>query len=119
MAKSRFEHGYYADSVESALKDVNNRVKKHNKAQTGQELDGADLMHQAFSPKKPIIVLDDIMTDTGRSIQLGYMEIFAGSMTGVRNPKAHANIVIDRQRAVHFLFLASLLMYKLDEAKID
>jgi len=43
------------------------------------------------------------------------MQIFAGAMTGIRNPKAHANIVIDRNRAIHLLFLASLLFFKLDE----
>ena len=47
----------------------------------------------------------------------GYMEIFAGTITGIRNPKAHDNIVIDEKRAIHLLYLASLLMYKLDEAK--
>ncbi len=45
------------------------------------------------------------------------MEIFAGTITGIRNPKAHDNIVIDEKRAIHLLYLASLLMYKLDEAK--
>ncbi|MBI5642543.1 MAG: hypothetical protein HY954_03600 [Deltaproteobacteria bacterium] len=35
-------------------------------------------------------------------------------MTGIRNPKAHNNIDIDENRAVHFIFLASLLMDKLD-----
>jgi hypothetical protein len=43
------------------------------------------------------------------------MQIFAGAMTGIRNPKAHANIIIDSNRAIHFLFLASLLMYVIDE----
>jgi hypothetical protein len=51
-------------------------------------------------------------------MQQGYMQIFAGSMTGIRNPKAHENISIDSVRAVHFLFLASLLMAKLDEANV-
>ncbi|MBA7577516.1 hypothetical protein ES708_19369 [subsurface metagenome] len=45
------------------------------------------------------------------------MQIFSGAMTGIRNPKAHENITIDSQRAIHFLFLASLLMFKIDEKK--
>ncbi len=44
------------------------------------------------------------------------MYIFAGAMTGIRNPKAHDNLTISIERATHFIFLASLLMYKLDEA---
>lgn len=43
------------------------------------------------------------------------MQIFSGAMTGIRNPKTHKNIKIDKKRAIHFLFLASLLMYKTDE----
>jgi hypothetical protein len=45
------------------------------------------------------------------------MQLFAGSMIGIRNPKAHENVVIDKNRAIHFLFLSSLLMYKIDESK--
>jgi uncharacterized protein (TIGR02391 family) len=75
------------------------------------------LMKQAFSLNKPIISLSDLSTKSGQSEQQGYEEIFAGAMTGIRNQKAHSNIVIDEKRATHLLYLASLLMYKLDEAK--
>lgn len=114
-AKARFEAGHYADAVESALKDLNTTVKEILKKKTGQELDGAALMNKAFSPNAAVIVLDDLSTETGRNIQQGYMQIFAGAMIGVRNPKAHGNITISPERAVHFLFLASLLFAKLDE----
>ncbi len=72
-------------------------------------------MKTAFSPNKPIIVFDDLSTETGKNIQQGYMEIFAGAMTGIRNPKAHDNIHITENRAKHFIYLASLLMNKIDE----
>lgn len=118
ISKKKFEDGHFADSVESALKEVNTRVKKYFKASQGKEPDGADLMHNAFSPKNPIIIIDDLSTESGRAMQQGYMELFAGSMTGIRNPKAHENITITSERAIHFLFLSSLLMSKLDEAGI-
>jgi uncharacterized protein (TIGR02391 family) len=114
-AKARFEAGHYADSVEAALKELNSVVKALVKKATGKELDGADLMHQALSPKNPIIILDDLGTESGRSQQTGYMGIFAGSMTGIRNPKAHENLTITKERAIHHLFLASLLFNRLDE----
>lgn len=110
--------GYYADAVESALKEINQCVKNIVKNKRGVELDGADLMFQTFSPKTPVIILGDLSSKTGENIQEGYMHIFAGAMKGIRNPKAHENISIDRERATHFIFLASLLMYKLDEAII-
>ena len=116
VSKNKFEDGYYADSVETAFKEINKRVKKIVKARIGKELDGAGLMYQAFSEQSPIIILDDLGSQTGRDIQKGYMQIFAGSMIGIRNPKAHDNIIISKDRAIHFIFLASLLMYKLDDA---
>lgn len=116
LCKSRFDAGHFADSIETAFKHINQTVKIKVKKKTGNELDGSSLMNTAFSPKTPIISLDDLSTENGRNIQTGYMQIFAGSMTGIRNPKAHDIINIDRERAIHFLFLASLLMYKLDEA---
>jgi len=116
IAKRKYDDGHFADAVESAFKDVNSRVKAYVKGKTGEELDGASLMTTAFSVKNPIIMLGDLTTESGDNMQKGYMQIFAGAMTGIRNPKAHENIIIDDQRAIHFLFLASLLMSKLDEA---
>lgn len=114
-ARPRFESGHFADAVEAAFKEINAIVKDLVRRKTGKELDGSDLMNNAFSPGKPLISLDDLSTESGRDIQQGFMLIFSGAMTGIRNPKAHANISISRERAIHFLFLASLLMYKLDE----
>jgi len=116
VAKDKFEDGYYADAVESAFKEINKYVKKIVRDKTGEELHGTNLMYKALSERNPIIVLDDLSSETGRNIQKGYMQIFAGAMTGIRNPKAHENITVSKDRATHFIFLASLLMYKLHEA---
>jgi len=115
VAKPRYDSGHYADAVEAALKELNATVKQIYFEKMREEKDGADLMHSAFSPKKPIIILGDQRTETGRSMQQGYMEIFAGAIAGIRNPKAHDNIAIDEKRAIHHLFVASLLFSKLDE----
>ena len=115
VAKSRFASTHYADAVESSLKEINSCVKDIVRRKTGNELDGAPLMRTAFSPKNPIIVLDDLSTESGKNIQQGYMEIFSGAIIGIRNPKAHDNIHITENRAKHFIYLASLLMYKIDE----
>jgi uncharacterized protein (TIGR02391 family) len=115
IAKGRFDAGHYADCVEATLKELNSVMKALVKKAGGKEMDGADLMHTALSPRSPIIVLDDLGTDSGRSEQAGYMEIFAGAMTGIRNPKAHENRTITKKRAIHHLFLASLLFNRLEE----
>jgi uncharacterized protein (TIGR02391 family) len=115
IAKSRCESGHFADAIEACLKEVNDVIRKTVKDKTGKEYDGSDLMNRAFSVDKPILRLDDLTTVSGRNIQLGYMQIFSGAMTGIRNPKAHSNVMIDPTRTVHLLFLASLLFSKLDE----
>jgi uncharacterized protein (TIGR02391 family) len=115
VAKARYEAGHFADCVEAALKQIKAVVKEHLKRRTGEDLDGARLMLKAFSPNNPLVVLDDLSTQSGQDTQQGYMQIYAGVMTGIRNPKAHANITIDDRRARHFLYLASLLAYRFDE----
>jgi len=115
ISKSRFDTGHFADSVEAAMKEVNNKIKMIVKDKIGREYDGANLMTTALSVQNPVIRLADLSTESGRNIQLGYMHIFSGSMTGIRNPKAHGNLVLDIKRATHLLVLASLLMYKVDE----
>jgi len=115
MSKNKFEDGYYADAVETALKHINKRVKDIVKHKTGKELDGAPLMQYAFSLDNPIIKLNNLTNDTEKNIQKGYLQIFAGTMTGIRNPKAHDNLSITKENAIHLIFLVSLLMYKLDK----
>lgn len=115
VARDRFNASHYADAVEAAFKELNAKVKAYMKRATGNEFDGADLMQRAFSPNAPVVRLADLSTEDGKNIQQGYMQIFAGSITGIRNPKAHSNIVIDAPRAIHFLHLASLLHFVFDE----
>lgn len=116
LAHARFAAGHRADAVEAVLKHLNTRVKEIVKQKTNKELDGAPLMNIAFSPNSPIIVLADMSTQSGQDMQKGYMQIFAGTMTGIRNPKAHDNIDIDENRAMHHLFLASLLLKVIDDS---
>jgi uncharacterized protein (TIGR02391 family) len=115
LAQPRFESGFHGDAVESSFKEVNDVVKQYVKGKTDKELDSSGLMTSAFSPTNPVIILDDLATETGRSLQQGYMQIFAGAMTGIRNPKAHGNLHPDAGRALHLICLASLLMTKFDE----
>jgi uncharacterized protein (TIGR02391 family) len=115
----RFESGHYADAVESAFKYIVNRVKRNYLLVKGIELDGVDLMRKAFKPNDPAIILDDLESITGKNIQEGYMQVFAGAVQGIRNPKAHDNITITRERAIHHIMLASLLSYVLDDARTE
>lgn len=116
VSQSKFFDGYYADAVESAFKEINTRVKRLYQSKTGDEKDGSDLMRKAFSPHAPVLIFEGQDTQSGRNVQNGYMDMFAGAMTGIRNPKAHENMTITECQAVQRLMFASLLMTKIDEA---
>ena len=115
LARPRFDAGFFGDAVEASFKEVNDAVKQIVRDTDGRELDGASLMTTAFSPQNPIVRLTALVTETDRNIQQGYMQIMAGSMTGIRNPKAHGNLNPDGTKALHLIALASLLMHKIDE----
>jgi len=112
VSQQLFKDTHYADSVSAAFKELNHQVKQEYKRRKNVELDGAELMHHAFSPKNPVFVLADQSNESGRNIQQGFMELFAGSIIGIRNPHAHENLSLDVDDAKHFLYLASLLMKK-------
>lgn len=48
VSKELFDNKHYADSVESAFKEINSRVKRIYKNKTGVEKDGHVLMENAF-----------------------------------------------------------------------
>lgn len=114
VSKKRMNDGYYADAVEAACKALNTRVRDIVLDQTGEELDGAGLMRKAFSPGNPIVRIASPASKSGHDTQQGFMDIFAGVMTGIRNPKAHDNETISKEDALRKLILISLLMFKID-----
>ena len=115
LARPRYEKGFFGDAVESSFKELNDAVKRIVRDTDGREMDGAAMMMTAFSPNNPIVRLTELKTETDKTIQLGYMQIMAGSMTGIRNPNAHANLNPDSTQTLHLICLASLLMHKVDE----
>ena len=115
VAKPRIESGMYADAVESAFKELNNAVKAKVRSRLDKELDGQKLMQRVFASDNPILLVEDNLdTQTNRDTQQGYMMIFSGAMSAIRNPKAHENMEISQEDAVRKLIFASMLMYKLD-----
>ena len=109
-----FRDRHYARAVEEAFKYLNNAVKE--KSEIANQ-DGVGLMRSAFSVHSPALFLNAFQSPSERDEQLGYMEIFAGSMTGIRNPRAHDHQLTDDQDvALELLILANHLMRKLASA---
>ena len=113
---SLFRDGHYARAVEEAFKCLNNAVREKS-GLTSQ--DGAALMRSAFSANNPVLHLNGFQTQSERDEQLGYMDIYAGAMTGIRNPRAHDHQLVDSpEAALEMIVLANHLMRKLDAATL-
>ena len=102
------------EHLESAFKEINEEIKGFyiRKPEMNQMI---SISMEFFCSKTPLIILDELVTESGRNVQEGYGHIFAGSMQGIRNPSAHANLTISGEKAMHLLFLASLLMFTIDD----
>lgn len=108
VSEKLFEDGHHARAVEEAFKYFNNVVK--SKAGLPQA-DGSSLMKTALSANSPVLKLNAGLTASERDEQLGYMEIYSGSMTGIRNPRAHEHDWEDsEEHALQLLVLADHLV---------
>lgn len=106
-----FKDGYHARAVEEAFKYLDNLVYKNAKLKNG--LTGDGLMRNVFSPNNPILMINDNISESEKSEQRGYMDIMAGSMSGIRNPRAHDSDWEDtEERALQLLGLANHLIVK-------
>lgn len=86
-----FTDGYYALAVEECYKCINNSVKSKCRS----SLDGSKFMQHVFSANQPLLALSDLKSISKKDEQLGYMQILAGCMTGIRNPRAHEHNFFD------------------------
>ena len=112
-SRKLFLDGHYPRAVEEGFKALNNFVKE----KSGLQEDGASLMQKAFTPNNPKLKLNDLRSDSKKNEQQGYMEIYAGSMTGIRNPRAHEHrLEDDPLTALDLLSLASHLYSKAENA---
>ncbi len=102
-----FRDGHYARSVEEAFKFLNNAVK----GRSGDALrDGQALMMNTFADAHPVLRLNRLRSQSERDEQMGYKFIYAGAMTGIRNPRAHEHdLRDDPDMALEMLVLANHL----------
>ena len=112
--RSLLADGYYALAVERAYIYIDNLVSKRSGR---SDKDGADLMRAVFSPKNPVLKLNNLQSRSEENQQQGYMHIFEGTMIGIRNPRAHEYDLEDSpEEALEMLVIASHLIRMLNRA---
>lgn len=119
VSQRLFADEHYSNAACDAFIEINDRVKKIYKDRHKDALelpDGQSLMNKVFADKDPILKVCDLSDETGKNMQAGTRFMLAGAMAALRNPKAHANISLGRNDAMRRIMVASLLMYKIDDA---
>jgi len=89
------------------------------RTRTNLDLDGSQLATEAFSLQRPRLLVGDIATETGRSEQVGVMQMLQGFYSAARNPKAHTlQHRTTRAIAAEYLVVASYLARRIAEASL-
>jgi uncharacterized protein (TIGR02391 family) len=73
-------------------------------------LDGDQLAGKALNPERPLIVLGDLATETGRSRQRGVMLIAQGIFAAVRNPLEHERVIVEGAVAIQMVAMIAFVV---------
>ena len=120
VAEHSLEHyhnGHYREAVGNGMLALSRAIRQR----TGVDLDGADLASAAFTPlDSPKLLFGTLDSKSGKSEQDGFHQIMRGAYIGIRNPKAHQlDHDLDSVKAAQYLVFISLLVRRVDEAKIN
>lgn len=105
-ANNLYLDGHYANAIEDSVKALNALVRLKSGI---TNKDGVELMQHVFSTKNPILKFNQLTDESDRNEQKGFMDMFTGAVTGLRNPRAHKIIQDDPEMALEFIAFISLL----------
>jgi len=114
-SRALFEDEYYAEAIFAAFKAVENFVQD----KSGLTLYGTNLMERVFNEENPIIKVPEA-GHYYKEVQKGFKHLFIGASQGIRNPKAHKEIIQkDPYITLHYLGFFSFLLKRIDYWKAD
>jgi uncharacterized protein (TIGR02391 family) len=113
-ALHHFDNGHLREAVLNAIMVPYEIMKQR----TGIDLDGYALAGQVLGVKAPRLILSDLVTESGRNDQAGFLQILQGAATAIRNVKAHSlGHDLHPTKAAEYLVFASLLARRISEAQ--
>lgn len=78
------------------------------------EPDDSTLIGKALGGKEPLVVVEDLSTETGRNIQRGTLLLAQSVLARLRNPLAHEEIEPSREEAMEMVGLISRVVRDLE-----
>ncbi len=110
-----FDDGHFPEATSLAFKFLDKKIQQHSGIKTES---GFKLMMAAFNGGASAQVkLNAFKTASDEDEQEGYRFVFAGSMRGIRNPRAHEVVIVDDpDTCLDHLSLVSLLLRRLEQA---
>lgn len=108
-----FHDGHYANAIEDSVKALNALVRLNSGV---EDKDGVALMEYVFSPKAPILRFNSLADASDIEEQKGFMMMFSGAVSGLRNPRAHKLIKDNEEMALEFVAFISLLAKLADKS---
>jgi len=107
-----FDNAHYSQATLEACKFLNSEVRRISGSGKSEEA----LMMDVLDQTKAVIKLTNLKTTSEIDEQRGYRFIFAGTMVGVRNPRAHDPVTDEVGTCLDHLSLVSHLFRRLEKA---
>ena len=109
-SRALFVDEHYAQAIFEAFKAVENFVQD----KSGLALYGTNLMERVFNEENPIIKVPEA-GHYYKEVQKGFKHLFIGASQGIRNPKAHKEIIQkDPYITLQYLGFFSFLLKRID-----
>lgn len=109
VSRDLFASGHYSLAVQEAFK----ALEKYVQVKAAHQQSGTALMESVFSANKPHLYWSERKTQSEKDEQRGYMQLYAGSMIGIRNPVTHEFKWVDEaETALELILFAQHLLRK-------
>ena len=107
------------DNYFHAVFEASKGLAEHIREKSGSKKDGASLVDDVFSKKKPVLAFSSMRTETEISEHVGFAALLKGCFAAIRNPHAHTPKIHweGDDNAADYLTLISLLHRKIDSCR--
>lgn len=120
VSEKFFKQGHYRNAVldsyialEELVKEKTNYPKRN-----GKELSGVSLMRHVFNVNNPILKWSQLKTQVEKDELIGFQNIMAGAMQGIRNPPGHSLAQNTPMRALKSIILCAWLAEIVDASEL-